>query len=117
MSSPTFSAVIVVDAAVLGKPPISPPTLRRSPSERRNSTSPLHLLRSAGRKLPEVRSSTGAEDITVRHSTEVSIGRSNTMPRRRKEVEYSKEKILQELGIGMCSIQPPLSDIHNLLKY
>ena len=104
LSSPTFSAVIVLDAAVLGKPPISPPTLRRSPSERRNSTSPLHLRRSTGRKLPEVPSSTGAEDITVRHSTEVSIGRSNTMPRRRKEVEYSKEKILQELGIGMCLI-------------
>lgn len=94
-----FSMSFLLTDTVLGKPPISPPLRTRSP-ERQSSPG---LRRSVGRRLPDVPVSPTGEDL--RQSTEVHIGRSNTMPRRKKEVsEFSKERILQELGIGMCSV-------------
>ena len=71
---------------VVEKPPHSPTRGSNSPVQR-------------GRRLPPVPHSSSRGE-QARHSTEVNIGRSNTMPKRKKDVQYSKEKILQELGIG-----------------
>ncbi|XP_067941481.1 serine-rich adhesin for platelets-like isoform X6 [Watersipora subatra] len=75
---------------IAAKPPLSPTS--RAFEQRENSPS------GRGRRLPVVpRAGRSAE---LRHSTEVTIGKSNTMPKKKKDVQHSKEKILQELGIG-----------------
>lgn len=74
--------LVVTDIVVSSKPPLSPTLDLRS-----SESSPLQR----GRKLPTVPRTGRKKDDS---------SKSNTMPRRKKDVEFSKEKILQELGIG-----------------